>query len=99
MGGGSKLYYPDGKSSITMNAFRAYFQLNGITVGDPMNGIKEFRLNFGADDADSINEELRMKSEEFATAKGWYSLDGRKLPGKPTQRGIYVHNGRKEVLK
>ena len=99
MGGGSKLYYPDGKSSITMNAFRAYFQLNGITVGDPMNGIKEFRLNFGADDADSINEELRMKSEEFATAKGWYSLDGRKLPGKPTQRGIYIHNGRKEVLK
>jgi hypothetical protein len=30
---------------------------------------------------------------------GWYSLDGRKLEGKPTVKGIYIHNGRKEVVK
>ncbi len=29
----------------------------------------------------------------------WYSLDGRKLQGKPTKKGLYIHNGRKEVLK
>ena len=30
---------------------------------------------------------------------GYYSLDGRKLDGKPTTKGIYIHNGRKEVIK
>lgn len=30
---------------------------------------------------------------------GYYSLDGRKLNGKPTTKGIYLHNGRKEVIK
>ena len=29
----------------------------------------------------------------------WYTLDGRKLNGKPTQKGIYVNGGRKVVVK
>ena len=29
----------------------------------------------------------------------WYSLDGRKLNGRPTERGIYIHNGRKVIMK
>ena len=29
----------------------------------------------------------------------YYSLDGRKLQGKPTQKGLYVVNGRKVVIK
>jgi hypothetical protein len=29
----------------------------------------------------------------------WYSLDGRKLDGKPTARGIYINNGKKVVIK
>lgn len=29
----------------------------------------------------------------------WYSLDGRRLNGKPTQRGMYINNGRKTVIK
>ena len=29
----------------------------------------------------------------------WYALDGRRLPGKPTAKGIYVHNARKVVNK
>lgn len=29
----------------------------------------------------------------------WYSLDGRCLPTAPTQRGIYLHNGRKIVVR
>ncbi len=96
LGSGSSLYYPDGTKPTTINACRAYFTLKGITAGDPANGVKEFRLNFGdEDDPDGLNEELRMKNEEFATAKGWYSLDGKKLDGKPTQRGIYIHNGKK----
>ena len=29
----------------------------------------------------------------------WYTIDGRKLNGKPTMKGIYVVNGKKVVIK
>ena len=28
----------------------------------------------------------------------WYSIDGRKLSGKPTKKGLYIHNGKKIVM-
>ena len=31
--------------------------------------------------------------------EGWYSLDGIQLDSKPTKKGIYIHNGKKEVVK
>ena len=33
------------------------------------------------------------------TIDGWYDLNGRKLQGKPTKKGIYIHNGKKVVVK
>ena len=30
---------------------------------------------------------------------GWYTLDGTRLTGQPTRKGIYVNNGRKVVIK
>ena len=30
---------------------------------------------------------------------GWYTLDGVKLSGKPSTRGIYINNGKKIVIK
>jgi hypothetical protein len=29
----------------------------------------------------------------------WYNLDGRKLSGRPTEKGIFIHNGKKYVVK
>ena len=46
-----------------------------------------------------LSEELRVKSEEFATATDYYTLDGRKLQGMPTQKGLYIMNGKKVVIK
>ena len=39
-------------------------------------------------------EDVRCKMEDV-----WYTLDGRKLQGKPTKKGLYIHNGRKVVIK
>ena len=47
----------------------------------------------------SLSEELRVKSEDIATAEGWYTIDGRKLDKQPTAKGLYIHNGRKEVIR
>ncbi|MCR4810002.1 MAG: hypothetical protein K5896_09100 [Prevotella sp.] len=91
MGGDNTLYYPH--AARTINAFRAWFDLGS-------NKAREFRLSFGKEgEASSINEELRMKNEEFATAAGWYTLDGRKLDGKPAKKGLFIYNGRKVAIK
>jgi len=47
-----------------------------------------------------MSEELRVKSEEFATAQ-WYDLQGRKVANgqKPTAKGLYIVNGKKVVVK
>ena len=29
----------------------------------------------------------------------WYSISGQRLQGKPTTKGVYIHNGKKEVVK
>ena len=29
----------------------------------------------------------------------WYTLDGRRLNGTPTQRGFYINNGKKFIVK
>jgi hypothetical protein len=42
-----------------------------------------------------LSEELRVKSEEFATAQ-WYTIDGRKVQ-RPNKKGVYIQNGKKVV--
>ena len=36
---------------------------------------------------------------EEVNNEGWYDLEGRKLSGKPDKKGLYIHNGRKVVIK
>ena len=31
--------------------------------------------------------------------EGWYDLQGRKLQAKPNRKGIYIHNGKKVVVR
>ena len=94
LGGDSKLYYPG--VDVPMNAFRGYFQLkNGLTAGDlPTNGAKNFVLDFGDSTTEigaSLNDNGQWINDNF------YSIDGRKLQGEPTQKGIYIRNGKKIV--
>jgi hypothetical protein len=100
LGSQNKLYYPESGASI--GAQRAYFQLNGIEAkaSAPNNGngpVRTFVLNFENEDVEGIenvqDSMLKVQSE------GWYDLNGRKLSGKPTAKGIYVHGNRKVVIK
>ena len=45
--------------------------------------------------ATSISEKGIVNSEQDA----WYSIDGRRLSGRPTAKGIYIHNGRAVVVQ
>ena len=42
-------------------------------------------------------EDVRWQTEEGSG--DWYSIDGRKLDGKPTRKGVYIMNGKKVIIK
>ena len=42
---------------------------------------------------------IDFRNAELVPTDGWYSVHGIKLPGKPEERGIYIHNGKKEVIR
>ncbi len=46
-----------------------------------------------------LDEHLRMNNEALAGATGWYNLSGSKLSGKPSQKGLYIHNGKIYAIK
>ena len=90
----------------SLGACRAYFQLaDGYTAGESIEGgggtIRNFVLNFGNDDSatgiiaigDSQSSTLNAQRSE------WFTLDGRRLAAKPTAKGLYIHAGRKVVIK
>ena len=91
LGADNKLYYPS--AAMTINACRAYFKLKGITAGD----VAEARMFFGDGMQTGISPAEIIETAEKANA--WYTLDGRKLQGKPTTKGVYIYNGRKLVVK
>ncbi len=75
----------------TLNAFRAYFT---FTATDTSNSNFTFSIDFG-DGTDGITS---AESTPDTTAE-WFTIDGRKLTEKPVQKGIYVTNGQKVVIK
>jgi uncharacterized repeat protein (TIGR02543 family) len=107
----STLYYPwgDAMTSFNVNAFRAYFQLNnGLTAGTPTNSnvhsVKSFKLNIDDDDTTTAITSLAPTGRfgEGPEADAWYTLDGRKVvtsSNRPMSRGLYIHNGKKIVIK
>ena len=58
-------------------------------------------INFDDDTTTGISSVATgAASRGNATTDGtWYTLDGRKLDGKPTTKGIFIVNGRKVVIK
>ena len=97
LGAGNKLYYPS--DDVSVYAFRAYFKLKGITAGDlPVSGqanARAFVLNFG-DESTGITTTNFTDSTDKAGE--WYDLQGRRLNGQPTTKGIYINNG-KVIIK
>ena len=39
------------------------------------------------------------KNDEGATKTGWYTIGGMKLQSAPTQKGVYINNGKKIIVK
>ncbi|MBQ9295193.1 MAG: C10 family peptidase [Bacteroidaceae bacterium] len=91
VGADNKLNYP--LPGATIGALRAYFQLDGITVSEA-SAVKQFVLSFD-EDPTGIKD-----LKDFKDLKDdWYSVSGRKLAGKPMQKGIYIKGGQTVIIK
>ena len=76
---------------MVLGANKAYLQIPTDIV---QAGVNVIGFEFG-DDTNGINA-IKTTSSDHET---WYTLDGRKLDSKPTERGIYVTRGRKVLIK
>ncbi|MBR5037772.1 MAG: hypothetical protein IKX65_03520 [Prevotella sp.] len=87
------------ESLVILPTNRSYLRLPSSIVGET----KVVKLWWGNEELSPIatgfipieNGKLKIENE----ANTWYTIDGRKLSGKPTAKGIYIHNGKKIILK
>ena len=91
LGAENKLYWPS--DNMTLKSCRCYFQLKGLQVGE----ITDARLFFGNEETTGVhfinNEKTAIGNDE------WYTIDGSTLQSQPTKKGIYIHQGKKVVIK
>ena len=96
------LYFPEEGSNITIGAFRASFELDGIIAGPAASQIKSFVLNFGDDNEETSIQEIITDSNlsnNSNLSNSYFTLDGRRLNDKPATAGLYIINGKKVVIK
>ncbi len=77
--------------TAAVSPFRAYFT-NTVT------GLRRSELLIGFSGEPTGMVQIESKGNENADA-AWYTLDGRRLQGKPTEKGLYLQNGRKWVVR
>lgn len=85
---GNKFWYSAGATKI--KAFRAYFMLNEV-----LSGVAEAKVRFIVDEDAAAIEGITPDMENGV----WYTLDGRQLNGKPTEKGVYIVDGKKVLIK
>ena len=75
-----------------MKGFRAYFQLKGETA----SLARAFSIDFGDGETTGI---IAIGTDRAAsTDNATYTLDGRRI-SKATQKGVYIQNGKKVIIK
>ena len=75
----------------TIPAHRAY--IPGTALESTTGDVKGITLVFD-EETTSLTPNPSPQGEG-----SWYDLQGRKLEGKPTQKGLYINNGRKTLIK
>ena len=76
--------------TVTVHAGEAYLNI------PPTANAPQLALQFS--DTESTGIET-MDADAVGISTTWYTLQGARLEGKPTKQGIYLHQGRKVVVK
>ena len=86
--------YPEG--SIFESNYRAVLPFQAYVEHKGSNPAPPF---FVVGDLGGDTTGIMDNRRETITNNDWYTLDGRKLQGKPTQKGVYITNGKKVIIK
>ena len=78
----------------TISAGKAYLSIPTSSGSASANFIG---LEFEDEETTGISLTPSLSPE--GEGNGYYTIDGRKLEGKPTQKGVYIMNGKKIVIK
>ncbi len=80
----------------TLAANRAYLKVDGTkTAPASIPFRRSIDGGEGTTGIDNVNPNPNLDDNEAT----WYDLGGRKLNGKPAQKGVYIKNGKKVVVK
>lgn len=78
----------------TLPAGKVYLDLRDTSDPTPAP-----RLYIVDGDSNTTEIEVVRYQKNNVQNERWFTLDGRMLQGKPTQKGLYIKNGRKVVIK
>ena len=95
LGDANTLYYSTIDRQI--RSCRAYFSVPYIN-GHAEAAARAFALSFDGEETTGISL-TPGPSPKGEGSDYWYTIDGRKLSGKPSQRGMYINKGKKIVVK
>ena len=90
LGEKNQLHWPDANASL--GAFRAYFDLAGAPA-------REFKLNFDGEGSQTTGIGRTDFTDITDKADAWYTVNGVKFSGVPAKKGMYIHGGRKVIVK
>ena len=85
----------DSDKTWTINPFNGYVDLSGSAAAPES-------VTFTFENVDGGTTAIRSITAENAgnaKAEGWYTLNGVKLQGAPVEKGVYIKNGKKIVIK
>ena len=85
-----KKYY-GARTGANLRPFEAY--LTGVTAG-----ARIFIEDIDENGTTAIKE-LNVDTMKAYAVDGWYTLNGVKLQAAPTEKGVYINNGKKVVIK
>ena len=91
----------EGQTNYAFNGKAFVFVKNAIEVGPNKawlsvnTGVPSARITLVFDEATGVGSIENGK----LTIDNWYDLNGRKLQGMPTKKGVYILNGKKVVVK
>ena len=88
--------YPEG--SIFESNYRAVLPFQAYTEHKGSNPAPAYII-VGDLGGDTTGIDAMLVNSERVNGEAWHTLDGRKLQGKPTQKGVYILNGKKVIIK
>jgi len=88
--------------TIAGTMYNAFYIINPnyTPSGGGPSGIRRYLRIVVEEDEDPTGMDNELRATDNGQGNDlWYTLDGRRLDGKPTQKGIYITNGKKIYFK